>query len=61
MYLLRGTDEAGEPVELRVELCWRCGSLVAVSLVSMFEHVDRMHPVQTSRHALREDAPHPPP
>jgi hypothetical protein len=47
MYLLRGMDEAGDPVDLPMVVCWRCGVPVMTSLVSMTEHVDRMHPLPT--------------
>lgn len=45
VYLLRALDQYGTPVDLAVEVCWRCGAPVVTSLVSMFEHAERMHPV----------------
>lgn len=59
VYLLRGTNEDGDPVEVAVESCWRCGVMINVYLLSMAEHVERAHPVpgprrpdDVARHAL---------
>lgn len=57
MYLLRGTDDNGDPVDLPVEPCWRCGVPVVTSLVSMAEHVDRAHPVPTGTVAVAPEEP----
>ncbi len=56
-YLLRGTNEAGDPVEVVVDGCWRCGAMINVMLVSLDEHVERAHPLplDQGRHVLRDD------
>lgn len=46
MYYLRGENEAGDPVLVMVETCWRCICLVNLSIGSMEDHADRMHPPQ---------------
>lgn len=57
-YLLRGTNESGDPIDMSVECCWRCGNLVNIMLVTMEEHIDRAHPLGAvprdldGRHAL---------
>lgn len=43
-YIVRGVDDQGQPAELVVEVCWRCGVPVVTSMVDMAEHVDREHP-----------------
>jgi hypothetical protein len=58
-YALYGENEYGDRVHVNVEVCWRCGMPVVTSIVSMSEHVDRMHPVAAEpevrpRHALDE-------
>lgn len=56
MYRVYAVTEDGDPVQLPVEVCWRCGGPVLTSMVSMAEHVDRMHPVAAApRHALVDD------
>lgn len=54
-YMIRSVNEQGEPVDLFIDVCWRCGMPVVTNLVSMDEHVDRAHP---PRH-YAEDPPTP--
>lgn len=44
MYFVRGVNEYGDPLDLVLEVCWRCGIPVVTNLVSMDEHVERAHP-----------------
>jgi hypothetical protein len=58
--MLRGLSEQGDPVDIVLEICWRCGLPVSTFHVPMDEHVDRMHPTDddadadaVGRHFLR--------
>lgn len=52
IYRLHGENEAGDPVSVPVETCWRCLALVNLSAGSMEDHNDRQHP---PRHSLADD------
>lgn len=61
-YLLDAWDEYGNRVQLPVEWCSRCGAPVYLTILSMLDHLDAVHPVEMTgstappaRHALRED------
>lgn len=61
MYYLRGVDERGRPVDIPVESCWRCLAMVNLTLGTMEDHVERIHPLPEARHALHEGEPPPTP
>lgn len=57
-YRVPAFDEYGNPVDLILSFCWRCGVPVNLMLTSLEEHAERVHPAPEyppSRHALRED------
>jgi hypothetical protein len=48
-YRIPAYNEYGDPADLVVEGCWRCGMLVNIMLMSIDEHVEVAHPVVPQR------------
>jgi hypothetical protein len=47
--LVRTVDANGDPVDVAVEPCGACGALIDLAVMSLQEHHDAVHPVQTYR------------